>query len=382
MRSMLAVPVGVLVVLCAAAQACSSSSSPQGFGIPDGGSGSSGGGSSGGGSSSGGGTSSGGTGSSGGNGTSSGLVGDGGTVVDEGGDGGVVVTNTVYANTDNTLYSVNPQTQAVAAIGPMVGTSDTSTDGTVTDVAVNANGDVYVNTESVIYKAVLPSGGTGTVQLQQVKALTGGTKFYALAFAPAGSLDPQNETLVGGDNAGNLWSIDTASGATKNLGNFGADKSISGNTFELSGDVVFYLDPTTQAPTGLATIRSCPTGGSGSSCKGDYLAGVDMTNLKAAYTGTAGASLLSGIYGGSSAGPGNGIGFADVFGLAAWNAKVFGFTRYTKTAAPTLITIDPTSGVGTQVQTFTFPGNDGWSGAGVTTTVTITVPKPPPPPAQ
>jgi hypothetical protein len=91
-----------------------------------------------------------------------------------------------------------------------------------------------------------------------------------------------------------------------------------------------------------------------------------MTNLKNAYTGTAGASLLAGIYGSTSpTAPGAGTGFADVFGLAAWNSTVFGFTRYTSSAAPTLITIDTTSGAGTAV---------------VTTTVTITVP--PPPPAQ
>ena len=83
-------------------------------------------------------------------------------------------------------------------------------------------------------------------------------KFYALAFAPAGALDPNNEILVGGDSTGNLWSITTTGGATKSLGDFGADPIISGNIFELSGDIVFYIDSSTN-PTGLATIRSCPS---------------------------------------------------------------------------------------------------------------------------
>jgi hypothetical protein len=381
MRSMLAVSVGVLVVLGAAAQACSSASSPQGFTVPDGGAASSSGGGSSSGTSSGG-TGSSGGGSSGGTGSSGGLVGDGGTVVNEGGDGSVVVTNTVYAHTDDTLYSIDPSTKAATMIGQMVGTSDSSTDGAVTDLAVDSKGDVYVNTESRVYKATLPSGGTGTVQLTAVTTIQSSSKFYALGFAPAGALDPNNDTLVGGDSAGNLWSIDTSNGTTKNLGNFGPDGSISGNTFELSGDIVFYLDAK-QNPTGLATIRSCPAGGSGSKCKGDYLAGVNMTNLKATYGGTPQTTLLGGIYGGSASGPGNGIGFADVFGLAAWNATVFGFTRHISSpaVAPTLITIDTGSGVGTATpQTFTF--TNGWSGAGVTTTVTITVPNPPPPPAQ
>jgi hypothetical protein len=369
MRAIFVISLGVVGLVGASLQACSSGSSGSGFGLNGGDGGNS---SSSGGSSSGGG-SSGGTASSSGGGSSSGLAGDGST---SGLDGGSVTT--VYANTDNTLYSMDPSTKAATAIGPMVGTSDSSTDGTVTDVAVNGAGDVYVNTESKIYKAAIPASGTGTVQLTVVATIQGTAKFYALAFAPVGALDASNETLVGGDSAGNLWSIDTSTGATKNLGNFGPDASNSGNTFELSGDVVFYLDPKTQAPTGLATIRSCPSGGSGTSCKGDYLAAVNMTALKTAYTSGGGASLLSGIYGGTASSPGAGTGFADVFGLAAWNASVFGFTRYTKTAAPTLITIDTTTGAGSQVQTFTFPGNDGWSGAGVTTKVNIIVP----PPAQ
>jgi hypothetical protein len=136
-------------------------------------------------------------------------------------DGSVTVKTTIYANTDDTLYSMDPTTNMVTMIGPMVGTSDASGDNTVTDVAVNAAGDVYVNTETAIYKAMVPDGG-GTVSLMKVAtiATTAGQKFFALAFAPKGVLG-SGETLVGGDGAGLLWSIDTASGATKNLGNFG-----------------------------------------------------------------------------------------------------------------------------------------------------------------
>jgi hypothetical protein len=294
------------------------------------------------------------------------------------------VTTTAYANTDNTLYSVNPATQQATAIGPMAGMGGGSGDKTITDVAVNGSNELYVNTEKVVYKATLPAGGTGTVQLASVAQIQGSTYFYALAFAPKGALDPNNETLVGGDENGDLWSIDTSNGSTFKLGNFGVDKSNSNNTFGLSGDVVFYLDPTTQAPTGLATIRSCPPNTSKPSlCNGDYLAGVNMTALKTAYTTHSTAtSLLGGIYGGSKSGPGNGIGVSDVFGLAAWNSTVFGFSRYLSGAPASLLTIDTTTGVGTPVHTFTFPSNDGWSGAGVTTSVSVKVAPPPPPPAQ
>jgi hypothetical protein len=391
MRAIIAISTGLAVLSCATIQACSSSSGQQGFtDNPEGGGGSSSGGSSG--STSGGGSGSGG--SSGG--SSSGLTGDGGTILDDSGDGGITVVNTIYAHTDETLYSVDPQTMAVTEVGPFAGTSDSSTDSTVTDLAVDSNHDVYVNTESVVYKAALPATMPGTVTLTKVATIQGTSKFYALAFAPQGSLDPNIEVLIGGDSNGALWSIDTTTGATVNLGTFGPDKSATSdagaNAFVLSGDIVFYDDLSNNA-TGLATIRSCPEGKSNTitNCSKDYLASVDMTALKTAYTSkTAATSLLGGIYGatvsgGVTTGPGSGTGFGDVFGLGAWNSTVFGFTRTltTPVTSAQLITIDTTSGAGTSVQSFPFAKPDlGWSGAGVTTKVTISVPKPPPPPAQ
>jgi hypothetical protein len=368
-----------LAIVSAGQSACSGNNSNSGFGNDDGGSGSGSGGGSG---SSSGGSSGGGSGSSSGG----GFVGDGGLVGDgtspTNPEGGTTVMTTVYAHTDTTLYSVDPMTQAVTMIGPMMGTSDSSTDSTITDLAVDGSGGVWVNSETVLYKANLPSSGTGTVQLTKVTSIGSGTRFYALAFAPAGALDPNNETLVAGDSAGALWSINTSSGAATNLGNFGKDPGNSSNTLELSGDIVFYNDANNK-PTGLATIRSCTTGGSSSTCGADYLAGVDMTKLKAAYNGTAQTTLLGGVYGGSGNSLGNGTMYHDVFGLGAWNSTVFGFTRHTSTqTAPLLITIDTTTGAGTPVAGATFSFTNGWSGAGVTTKVTVTVAPPPPPPAQ
>src|SRR6185312_702243 len=68
--------------------------------------------------------------------------------------GGAGVT-TVYANTDTTLYMLNPQNDNITMVGDFAGTSGSSSDGNVTDLAVNSAGDVYVNTESVIYRAAV-----------------------------------------------------------------------------------------------------------------------------------------------------------------------------------------------------------------------------------
>jgi hypothetical protein len=284
---------------------------------------------------------------------------------------------TVYANTDDSLYSMDPATKKVTLIGKFVGMGGGMDDVNVTDCAVDANGEVWVNTPTVVYKTALPAGGTGKVNLTKVATIAAkaNQRFYALAFAPAGVLGA-DETLVGGDGNGELWSIDTTTGATIDLGGFGPDKT---RIFALSGDIVFYTDAAGK-PTGLATIRSCLPGGGSCIATNDYLAGIDMTALAAAFTsGTPAPSLLSGIYGGSSSSKGAGVGYGDLFGLGAWEGSVFGFQRGASGKSPALLGIDTSSGAGTVLDSsFTF--TNGWSGAGVTTRVTVNVPPPPPAP--
>jgi hypothetical protein len=366
-----------------AALACSGASTP-GFAFTvDGGAG-------GGGSGSGG---SGGSGSGSGGGSGSGSGGFGGSVV-EGGiveDGSAVVTTTIYAHTDDSLYSMNPATKALTLIGAFAGLSGGSGDESITDLAVNAAGEVYVNSETIIYKAAIPAGGTGSVALTKVATIAAAKdqSFYALGFTPKDALGAgTGEVLVGGDGNGELWAIDPATGATKDLGSFGADPNDSSATLALSGDVVFYMSNGT--PTGLATIRSC--GGSSSkssstcSTTSDYLAGIDMKAMATAYaSGTPAATLNAGIYGSPSpSATGPGTGFGDVFGLGVWGGNVYGFTRGTGGGGsnPALITIatsGASSGVGTVVPT-SVSASGGWAGAGVTSSVSVTVAPPPAPP--
>jgi hypothetical protein len=345
----------ILLGLFGAAAACAGSKSNSGF-DDDGGTGSSG-------------TSGGTSGTSGGTsgGSSGTFAGDGGNPAPP--DGSVSVATTIYAHTDDTLYTMDPSTLAITSVGKFAGNA-----ASITDLAVNAAGEVYANSETAIYKAAIPAS-PGPVNVTQIATIAAknGQRFFALAFAPAGVLG-SGEALVGGDGTGELWSIDPASGATVHLGSFGNDPKVTGNVLGLSGDIVFYTDAANK-PTGLATVRSCKAGGTSCSKTSDYLVGIDMTALAAAFTsGTPAATLLSGIYGGSVGNPGPGTGFGEVFGLGAWQGDVFGFTRGT---TPQLIQIDTTTGKGTaKGSAFTF--TNGWSGAGVTTKVTINVPPPPP----
>jgi hypothetical protein len=361
---------GIALALAAGSLGCSSTSTGSGFGAEgaDGGTGANDSGAAG-------------TGVDSGQGTPPSFGQDGGSPAsDASPDGSVVITTTIYANTDDSLYSMDPKTMAITLVGKFAGMGGGTNDKSITDVAVNATDEVFVNTESAIYKATLPQSAGGTVQLTKVAAiaLKTGQRFYALAFAPAGVLG-QGEALVGGDGSGELWSIDQTNGATNDLGNFGTDPNNIANVLALSGDIVFYLDGANK-PTGMATIRSCTKGTSTCSKTSDYLAGIDMTALAQAYaTNTPSTALLSGIYGGSATQTGSGTGFGDLFGLGAWEGSVYGFQRGATAKPPELVSLDTTNGKGTMLSSaFTF--TNGWSGAGVTTKVTVTVPPPPPPP--
>ena len=145
---------------------------------------------------------------------------------------------------------MNPATRQITDIGPFDAGGGTSP--TITDLAVNLAGDIWVNSEVAIYKAKLPSG-TGPVQLTKVTniAAKSGQRFYALAFTPAGVLGA-DEKLVAGDNAGELSAIES-NGATTNLGAFGTDAN--GKNYELSGNLTFYMQ--NGKARGLGTVRLC-----------------------------------------------------------------------------------------------------------------------------
>jgi len=277
------------------------------------------------------------------------------------GTGGSV--QVIYAHTDTELYSMDPTTHAVTDIGPFQINGSTPSDA-ITDLAVDAEGSVWVNTETDVYRASLPSS-PGPVALTLETSTSGNHKFYALGFAPAGFLGSA-EALIAGDDEGELWYINTSSANStpQDLGGFGTNGN--GDTWELSGDLVFYTQNGTA--TGLATIRTCSSSKSDCGKSNDYLAAVDMTALQQAFTSGTPGSLLKGTYG-------SGTGYGELFGLGAWGNAAYGFAREQSNTPAQLIQIDGTTGVGASLQQF--PNiTSGWSGAGVTTKAVISVPQP------
>jgi hypothetical protein len=275
------------------------------------------------------------------------LLGD--TYIPPVGEGGMPPPNgtpLIYAHTDSELYTMDPTTHVVTDIGAF--DDGTGSAPTITDLAVNANGDVYVNSETAIYKATVPKTA-GKVSIALVTTLQTSTKFYALGFTPAGALEGA-ESLIAGDSGGSLYYIPTTANAMpQTLGGFGG-------SWALSGDVVFYS--VNGAPRGLATIRTSP------SSTNDSLAEIDMAALKQAYTSHTQGTLLKQVIG-------SGAGYGHLYGIGAWGDSVYAFSRGSSTKPASLIQIGAT-GSGTQLQSFANIMN-GWSGAGVTTTASITI---------
>lgn len=275
----------------------------------------------------------------------------------------------VYANTDTTLWEMDPLTKIATKIGAFKGLA---TGEDMTDIAVDEAGNVFgvsvlTGAQGHVFALTLPTG-TGDVATTVKRSLPATTRFYALAFAPKGVLGAE-ESLVAGDDAGTVWWIPTDGGAPAKVGDFGAVAAgdpgggTTGMQWQLSGDLAFFSNGGT--PVGVATIRPC----SSSMCKtdNDVLVEIDMAALAKKDPK---ARLLKRFMGTAS-------GHGRLFGIGAWNDEVFGFQRSSTSNGAQLVSVSLVTGKGTVVRDFPeiTSARDGWSGAGVTTSAKITIPK-------
>jgi hypothetical protein len=231
-----------------------------------------------------------------------------------------------------------------------------------------------------------------TVHCAQTIPLVGvpsGVVFYALSFVPAGVIDATAETLLAGDTQGDLWRIDTTSGALEQHGNFGtvpatdgqnhtypSDPATTGTTttigtpWQLSGDILFVADTADGgAPLGFATVRDCI----GTKCSTtDTLIQIDPTKLGAAgtpFTGNVTLGLRGQVVKSSTC-TDTTAAYGKTFGIAAWNSTIYGFSH-----SSYIVEIDNNTGAACAVAGMNTA--ESWSGAAVTTIAPV---KPPPPP--
>jgi hypothetical protein len=287
-------------------------------------------------------------------------------------DGGSVKVYTLYAHTDTTLYKANPSASPIslAKVGTFDCIGGSGEDTAMTDIAVDKDGNLFGVSAGFVYPLKV-SGST--VQCSDKWTLPSGARFYGLTFAPAGVLQSQ-EMLVAANSAGELWAIDS-SGTTTQVGTFGKVPSSDGHghsyknagkAWELSGDIVFMKN--NSSPLGFATVRDCPSPPSTTNCNTvDTLVEIKVTALKLGSTSSVTQSVRGQVVKSSSCTDSSTTsGYGSMFGIAAWNDKVYGFSR-----GGDLVEISNKDGSACLVQAYS---SDKFAGAGVTTVVPVQAP--------
>lgn len=232
----------------------------------------------------------------------------------DGGGGGPEVTY-VYAHTASTLYKVDPDTLAITMIGNFRWSAGSDS---MTDIAIDKTGLMLGVSGTSVYRI----DPTTAVATKLSSGLTG--QFNGLSFVPAAMIGQTgDDVLVGTRNAdGIVFRIDPMTGQATQIGNMGG--------FSSSGDLV--------AVTNFGTVQTADNGFSN-----DRLVRLAPNTFAATAVGTD-------------------IGYADIYGVAFWKNKIFGFT-----SSGQFITIDPNTGVGTVVQS----NGPAWWGAAVTTSAPV-----------
>jgi hypothetical protein len=275
----------------------------------------------------------------------------------------------VYAHTDTTLFQGDPTASplTLTQIGDFdcIG-SGTGQDPSMTDVAVDKDGNLYAISNTAMYPLEI-SGST--VHCVATHALPSGAHFYGLTFAPAGVLR-STEMLVAANSAGELWAIDEQ-GATTQVGTFGTvpandghghTYTNAGKDWELSGDIVFLENGGNWV--GFATLRDCPTPPYSSNCNTvDTLVEIDLTKLALNNTTSVTKAVKGQVVKSSTCSDTANTGYGSMYGITAWQAKVFGFSRQGY-----LVEINNSDGTACLVKDYT-PSK--FAGAGITTSAPV-----------
>jgi hypothetical protein len=232
-----------------------------------------------------------------------------------GGDGSTAETASVYAHTATELYKVDPDTLAISRIGAFTFTTGSDQ---ITDIAIDKNQLMIGISFGSVYR-IDPTTAAATRLSNGLSGL-----FNGMSFVPADVIGQTGDDVLV---------------ATRN-----------------SDGVVFRIDPMTGQATEIGNMG-------GFSSSGDLVSVAQLGTLQTADNGLGADRLVRLAPGSFAATPvGGDIGFSDIWGVAFWKDKLFGFTD-----GGQFITIDPNTGVGTLVQ-----GNGPrWWGAAVTTVAPV-----------
>ena len=191
--------------------------------------------------------------------------------------GGPMEIAEVFGHSGNTLYRLDPGTLEVETVGPFSGCT-----ASIIDIALDADSNMYGTAFGSLW-AIDRTTGACTLITDE------GSFTTSLSFVPAGTVDPEVEALVGFDED-QYVRIDPQTGAITNLGTLS-------DGLESSGDMVAVID-------GDAYLTV-------------FGPGCDATDCIVRIDPSTGTVLQN--YGS--------VGYDQVFGLAFWGGKAYGFAR-------------------------------------------------------
>ncbi len=253
----------------------------------------------------------------------------------ESGDGGTTKLPTedenlpseVWGHSKDTLYKLDPLTKAVSVIGKFSGCSD------VTDLALDGASNMYATTKTALYE-ISKSNAKCT-------KIADGTYPNSLSFVPKGTIETDSEVLVGFVDA-DYVRIDTATGDLTTI-----KSNAIGSSLVSSGDVVSVKNGGT-----YLTVRSSATSTKSKCSTSDCLVEINPST-----------GALKKNFGE--------LGHKQVFGLAYWAGKAYGFD-----SSGSLFEIDFSGSTAktTDISIADKPSALSFWGAGSTTSVPLTAP--------
>ncbi len=293
-----------------------------------------------------------------------GVSGDGGSAGSLGSGSSTTGKTLFYVHTNTTLYSVDPSN--VSAPPTEIGDFDCiggggGNDSAMTDIGVAKDGSLYGVSQGSAYPLQISGSIVHCAATWPLPSKN--NNFYGLTVAPENTVAAQ-EVLIAADDSGALWQIDSSTGATTQVGTLGTDPS-SGKSWGLSGDIVFLAN--SGSPIGFATVRVKST-------DPDTLIQVDVSKVLPG-NGSALKTVIGKVAQGSGCAPPTsgsapavGTGFQSMFGIAAYEDKVYGFSH-----EGDIVQIDNNSGSACLLSTL---ASNAFAGAGVTTGAPVIPPTP------
>lgn len=250
-----------------------------------------------------------------------GSGGAGGDLIDGAGGGAIppddAAAAEVFGHSPDVLYRLDPLTRAITTVGSFSGCSKS-----VIDIAIDKDGAMFATTFGGLFRV-----DKATAQCTSIKS---GSFPNSLSFVPKGTLDANEEALVGYIGSSYVR-IDKVTGAVTTVGKLA-------NNYTSSGDVVSVIGGKT-----YLTVK-------GPDCS-DCIVTVDPKT-----------GALTEIIGA--------LGHTDVFGLAFWGGSAYGFSD-----GGQLFEIDLKTAASTTIPMPNAPNGLSFYGAGSTTSAPLVVPK-------